>query len=257
MALLYIGIFLGTQVMFTIIAGILDEDPQNYMGFISVMTYVVSIGIYGVIFYLNDDRLERHLKIKKPVLVDVALSLSLAMGFRMITSVYIELSRNVNVLSESIENSQIDFNMNTMTPLGLLLIIFSIYIGAPVFEEILFRGLVQKSLGQVLPMGIVIILQGILFGVAHMALTQSLFAIVYGIILGLIYHKTRNLTITILAHSIFNISGGFEVKNSNLILQIAVVGAVMTIASIYLFLYVYRKKPAPVTGEDLGGNFDE
>lgn len=75
---------------------------------------------------------------------------------------------------------------------------------APLSEEILYRGMLypvtRKTLG---PVGGAV-LAGLLFGIAHWDLWRTIPLAAGGIILCLIYEKTRSVYVTTLAHGVWN-----------------------------------------------------
>lgn len=72
---------------------------------------------------------------------------------------------------------------------------------APVVEELIFRYCICNFYRNE---RVAIIVSALLFGVAHMNLIQSSYAIVLGLILAVIYVKTRNLTTCTIIHLIIN-----------------------------------------------------
>lgn len=77
-------------------------------------------------------------------------------------------------------------------------------IAAPVFEEILFRGFLLPSLTRYLPVWGAIILSSLIFAVAHLSLSEVLPLTVLGIVLGVVYTRSRNLLSSIVLHSLWN-----------------------------------------------------
>jgi len=77
---------------------------------------------------------------------------------------------------------------------------------APILEEILFRGILQKGL---INKGILhiraIFLSSFIFGVVHANPWQFISASILGVILGWVYHKTKTLLLPILLHAFNNI----------------------------------------------------
>ena len=78
-------------------------------------------------------------------------------------------------------------------------------VGAPIVEEICFRGILMERM-RWLPVWASVLIQAALFGVAHMNLFQSAYAFVLGIMLGLCYAKFRSIIMVIVAHAVFNIT---------------------------------------------------
>lgn len=76
---------------------------------------------------------------------------------------------------------------------------------APIFEEIVFRGIIQKGLinNGISPQK-AIWLSAILFGIVHGNPWQLIGAVLLGYVLGLVYFKTKSLLMPILLHAFNN-----------------------------------------------------
>ncbi len=87
---------------------------------------------------------------------------------------------------------------------ALLLFFLTAAVAAPLFEEFLFRGFLLPSLTRYVPVWASICLSGLLFGVAHLSLSEIIPLTTLGIILGIIYARTKNLLAPMLLHSLWN-----------------------------------------------------
>jgi uncharacterized protein len=87
---------------------------------------------------------------------------------------------------------------------ALLLFFLTAAVAAPLFEEFLFRGFLLPSLTRYVPVWISICLSGLLFGVAHLSLSEIIPLTTLGIILGIVYARTKNLLAPMLLHSLWN-----------------------------------------------------
>jgi membrane protease YdiL (CAAX protease family) len=90
-------------------------------------------------------------------------------------------------------------------------VIFAAVVMAPVVEELVFRGLLLRSLVRVMPSPVAIFIQAVVFGVLHLnpeagIANLGLVIILTGVgaVLGVAAHKLGRLAPTIIAHSIFN-----------------------------------------------------
>jgi len=81
---------------------------------------------------------------------------------------------------------------------------------APIFEELIYRGIILDGLLKRYSATISILVSSILFSVVHMNLPQILPALVAGIFMGWVYYKTKNVTLTILIHACMNLTGFIE-----------------------------------------------
>ena len=94
--------------------------------------------------------------------------------------------------------------VSDVNPLATLLCAVII---APVAEELFFRKALIDRLSLYHPMD-AILLSGLLFGLMHGNLTQFLYAFPLGVLLGIIYWRTKNIRYTILLHVAINTLGG-------------------------------------------------
>lgn len=90
------------------------------------------------------------------------------------------------------------------TPLNIGLGLIAIAVAAPLIEELLFRGLLQKSFAHKMPVGAAILLSAFLFSLVHMQPYAMPALMSLGAAFGYIYHKTGSLRMTILLHMINN-----------------------------------------------------
>lgn len=90
--------------------------------------------------------------------------------------------------------------------IALITIIMIVFIGT--VEEIIFRPILQTRLKKVFGLRYAILTSGILFGIMHSTygmINEILFASIFGIILGYIFHKTNSLPFTVSIHGTTNI----------------------------------------------------
>jgi len=83
--------------------------------------------------------------------------------------------------------------------------IFSMAIVAPIFEEILMRGILLAGLLNRYSPKKAIIISALIFGISHLNIVQSVNTTLMGLILGMIYYKTNSLILCIGAHMTNNI----------------------------------------------------
>ena len=86
----------------------------------------------------------------------------------------------------------------------LAIFFFTASIAAPFFEEIMFRGFLLPSLTRYVPIWAAIGLSSLLFAIAHLNLSEVLPLAMLGIILGVVYTRSRNLLASMLLHSLWN-----------------------------------------------------
>lgn len=88
------------------------------------------------------------------------------------------------------------------TALGIFF--FTAAIAAPIFEEFLFRGFLLPSLTRYTSVWGAIFTSALLFAAAHLSLSEILPLTALGIVLGVVYTRTRNLLASMFLHSLWN-----------------------------------------------------
>ena len=88
------------------------------------------------------------------------------------------------------------------TALGIFF--FTAAIAAPLFEEFLFRGFLLPSLTRYTSVWGAILISSLLFAAAHLSLSEILPLTALGIVLGIVYTRSRNLLSSMLLHSLWN-----------------------------------------------------
>jgi hypothetical protein len=89
--------------------------------------------------------------------------------------------------------------------LGVVLLILIVGIGAPIIEEIFYRGLFQQALRKRgLPPAAAIGITATLFGLSHGELLQLPALILFGVTAGILAHRSGRLGPAITAHVAFN-----------------------------------------------------
>lgn len=89
-------------------------------------------------------------------------------------------------------------------PVALSLFFATAAIAAPLFEEFLFRGFLLPSLTRYMSVSRAIVLSSFIFALAHLSLSEVLPLMVLGMILGVVYTRSRNLLAPMLLHSAWN-----------------------------------------------------
>jgi hypothetical protein len=88
---------------------------------------------------------------------------------------------------------------------GFYFLAVLLVIGAPVVEEIFYRGLVLRSLRRYFAPLLALPLTGLIFGAAHFDLITLPGLAVFGMVLAYLAHRTGRLGPGILAHATFNL----------------------------------------------------
>jgi uncharacterized protein len=224
---LYIAIMVGISYVMSILvfliltpSGQIVNDSfwdvlEGYETIIHLMTMILSLFTYFVLFKKDEkktyrDFFEKNLHFKNYVIaffIGIGCHV-LVQGFLMTFSRLAPHSLQDGIL-ESYNQHMSRFSFEP----SLLLALFSLFFFTPIFEEILFRGLVTHQLKQKFTPKISILVQAIIFSILHVQWLHVVYTFVLGLILGYCYEKYKNILYPILLHI------GFNVLNILVILQ--------------------------------------
>lgn len=140
--------------------------------------------------------------------------------------------------------------MEQMTNDKATMIVMAV-IMAPIFEEIVFRGIIQKGLiNKGTKPGVAIAISSIVFGLVHGNPWQFVGAVLLGSVLGFVYYKTKSLLLPILLHAFNNLCSSVLIFYGNTesfadVFKVSewvilFVGVVLFAVFYYLFTRKYR-----------------
>ncbi len=93
-----------------------------------------------------------------------------------------------------------EYAFNEFANRPILLMIISTSIVAPIFEEVIYRGIILEQLNRRYGAIKAIIISSLLFGLMHLNLHQGINGFFLGIVLGFIYIKTNSLLLSMFLH---------------------------------------------------------
>ncbi|HDK7169223.1 TPA: CPBP family intramembrane metalloprotease [Clostridium botulinum] len=110
----------------------------------------------------------------------------------------------------------------------------------PIFEEIVFRGIILEGLLNKYKPITSIIVSSVIFALGHIYIPQMINATIFGMLVGIIYYKTRSVVLCIVSHILSN---GFNFLYINSNIRNFFIGAVIFIISgILLEKYIRELK---------------
>jgi uncharacterized protein len=101
-------------------------------------------------------------------------------------------------------NDILPIALSGQDPVALICFYVTAAVMAPLFEEFLFRGFLLSSLTRYLPVNGAVVLSGAIFALVHLKLSEVLPLMTLGIILGVVYTRSRNLLAPMLLHCLWN-----------------------------------------------------
>jgi hypothetical protein len=126
--------------------------------------------------------------------------------FAILSIVYVPLQWFTDISAEEFSEPAQEMADKATGSGGVVLLVLIVGIGAPIVEEIFYRGLLQRSLIRRLGVGWGIAVASILFGAAHLQLLQFPALALAGALFGILAHRAGRLGPAMVAHVVFNLT---------------------------------------------------
>ena len=205
------GIIKALFVMFlSILLEALGQMPVEFLNLFSgkferavpyvVFVFGVLVKYYVVIILFkwlsnrgNEQKSKCNLDLK-----DYAYAALMIIAFRLIFDNSLTLWVSNISMPDFINES---FDELSVSPIILIL---SVTVVSPIYEEIIFRGILLKGMSKKINSTIAIVASAFFFALAHMNIPQGINAFLLGLVLGFIYLRTESIYLSIFAHFVNN-----------------------------------------------------
>ena len=208
---------------------------------LTVIASILCLWLYMLIGRLRGKPLSENIATLSVPPVIYIMATSLAVGCRFLVVVYYSFSQKIDILQKSIEKAA-SSSPDVSSINQMLIALFSVIVVAPLFEELLFRGLVMGKLMKIMRPWAAITFQAIIFGTAHGVLFQSVFACAIGIVLGIVYYRTQSIKTAAVCHSVFNFSTILMQEDLSVSGAVIFLIAGMLLSSLSLFYIIDNSK---------------
>jgi membrane protease YdiL (CAAX protease family) len=207
-AFIAIGVALGVRYSLADLKKVNPDDVMSGVGGLPIIWSLVlsSLMTIGLLWlYLRKDnrvaaiQLDQwsQISVTKTLIIAAAL-IGAALAFNYLYTSYvipdIKMQDDLRKLFESIPKT----TLNTIT------LFVTVAVLAPLTEELLFRGLLQKSLSHRMPHLAAIGIAGLVFAAIHLDLYAFPALFVMGASFGYIYYRTGSLRVNIVLHMVNN-----------------------------------------------------
>lgn len=136
---------------------------------------------------------------------DVPLGLAIGVGCQLVLVPLVTLP--VLLLSDA-DQADLEAPARELTDKatgpGVLVLVLVVVVGAPLAEEVFYRGLLQRTLLRHLPVWPALVVTAVVFGASHFQALQFPALAAFGVVLSYLAHRTGRLGLNIWAHVGFN-----------------------------------------------------
>ena len=202
------GAIIGSAILAG--AGYSGVNTEHYpLWLIAVLQVPLWFGYVGGVLYAG--RLRGHgvlhdFKLRFDLRVDVALGIvvGLASQFLLVPLISYPWISILGKTSHDLEKVARNLTDKAHDPLGITLLVLILVIGAPIVEELFFRGLLLRSIEDRFGTGWAIAGSAVVFGASHFELLQLPALIAFGAVLAWLAVRYDRLGPSILTHMTFN-----------------------------------------------------
>ena len=206
---------LGLVMVFAVLLGIARSSRAFYRANAETLSLLATLAVYlavgaGIVVALRRLRSPlQYLRLRWPTARDLGLSALLLvpwyLGIALVSSLSSVILNGGHLVPG---NSRLVFIQRPHGVGLLLLALLVTAVAAPICEELFFRGMLFRLLGERTFLSVAVIISGLAFGLAHASPAVSLALlptfVFMGIVLALVYVRTGWLTNSMLLHGLNN-----------------------------------------------------
>lgn len=252
-----IAVLIGSYIVASLILAvytianvfILKEEVATSMA-LSLVSFVLSLGLpiaaFDIFIVRPQTKKPLRLGVGNVTAQNILLSLIMMIGMVLMAEVLTSfIPTEGGILGELYNTFMGVFKGMLSDKVGLAIMVVCL---APLLEEVLFRGIIQGGLTNkgIAPKKAIVI-SALVFGIVHANPWQLVGAFLLGLVLGLVYFKTKSIVIPILLHAFNNFISylmlvyadtehSYELLGINKIVSF-IIGMVIFGVAYYLFMH--------------------
>jgi uncharacterized protein len=168
------------------------------------------IGLGGGAVYVSRYRgsgrlaVDLGFRLRWPMDLGLGVVAGLASSYVLVPLLYLPFEQFIPSLQRRLESPA---KQNTGAVHGgfeITVLVLLLAVGAPVVEELYFRGMLQRALARRFRPAVAVATSSVAFGLAHFEALQLPALILFGLVLGVLAQRTGRLGPGIVAHATFN-----------------------------------------------------
>jgi membrane protease YdiL (CAAX protease family) len=134
----------------------------------------------------------------------VGAGLGLLSQLVLVPLVYLPLLELTNTSIDELSEPARELSDRATNGFGVAMLILIVGIGAPIFEEVFYRGLVLRSVERRFGTRAAVVVSSLVFGLSHFQPLQTAGLVVFGLVLAVLTVRSGRLGPAIAAHVTFN-----------------------------------------------------
>lgn len=196
------GIFLAIQGGGHVDSSVISKNTV----LISTISDFVALLIFILMLKNKEENLMMRCKFNKAKISSIMLSILSAIGLMLVSSSFLYLTQNIFKDYDKVVSN---ISAGEQSIFGVICVVVLI----PIFEEIFFRGLIFNELRKNINLLLSIVIQALIFALAHGNVKQGVYAFLLGIITAAAYTWTKSIWSNIAIHITFNLFGSIPIPD--------------------------------------------
>ena len=216
-AVLALGIFILCSMVVYLLFDLVGIDRKVYAGVTAVATNVLALAVLYVLWKIDSRLAGEFIRFAKPQSYQTVCTVLVAMGLTGLIVIYMlaarylsdyldSFKRNLDEYRESVDRYS-DVSQQAVPFWDSLLYVVATFTVVPICEEFVFRGMIMGQMKRIAPVWAAVLIQAVVFGLMHGITIQVGYAVICGLVLGVVYQFCDNLWMPILVHAVFNLLG--------------------------------------------------
>lgn len=214
--IIYFLIYFLAQILVGFIFGIVlviqggghvnNNVITQYTVLISAISDFAALLIFILMFKNKEENLMMRCKFNKTKISSIILSILAAIGLMLVSSSFLYLTQNIFKDYDKVISN---ISAGEKSIFGVVCVVVLI----PIFEEIFFRGLVFNELRKNISLLLSIVIQALIFALAHGNVKQGVYTFLLGVITAAAYTWTKSIWSNIAIHITFNLLGSLPIPD--------------------------------------------
>lgn len=202
---------LGAAVTLSLVLAITGDEPDDLsLGWANIAQIGLWLPLLGVPIWAawrKGNGIVRDFGLKVDGFRDVFTGLvsGVASQWILLPLLYIPIFILTNADSDDLSQAAKDLSDRADNGFGIAMLIILTGIGAPICEEIFYRGLLLRALERRFGQVVAVVASGLFFGVIHLNVLSTPGLALFGMVLAVLAIKTGRLGAPIVAHMAFNL----------------------------------------------------
>jgi membrane protease YdiL (CAAX protease family) len=134
----------------------------------------------------------------------LGIPIGIATQLVLIPALYVPLKLLFNFSTSELNRPARNLTDRAGSSVEVVVLVLMVVVGAPIIEELFFRGLLMRSIQARWNDGLALVVSSVFFALVHLQVVQFAGLVLFGLIAGTCAQRTGRLGMSILAHAAFN-----------------------------------------------------